>query len=94
MPASTRSSRPSARIDMLVSAMPASRSSAPIEEFAFAKWKKLLAIHLDGAFLTTRAALRTCTSRARAAASSTWARCIRKEASPLKAPYVTAKHGA
>jgi 3-hydroxybutyrate dehydrogenase len=25
----------------------------PIEEFPFADWKKLLAIHLDGAFLTT-----------------------------------------
>src|SRR5437016_2521562 len=27
----------------------------PIEEFPFADWKKMLAIHLDGAFLTTRA---------------------------------------
>jgi 3-hydroxybutyrate dehydrogenase len=27
----------------------------PIEEFPFADWKKLLAIHLDGAFLTTKA---------------------------------------
>ena len=27
----------------------------PIEEFTFAEWKKMLAIHLDGAFLTTRA---------------------------------------
>src|SRR5215813_13358653 len=31
---------------------------APLVEFEFAKWKKLLAIHLDGAFLTTRATLR------------------------------------
>jgi 3-hydroxybutyrate dehydrogenase len=31
---------------------------APLDEFPFAKWKQLLAIHLDGAFLTTRAALR------------------------------------
>ena len=29
----------------------------PIENFAFADWKKLLAIHLDGAFLTTKAVL-------------------------------------
>ena len=29
----------------------------PLEEFAFAEWKKMLAIHLDGAFLTTRACL-------------------------------------
>ena len=27
----------------------------PLEEFTFAEWKKVLAIHLDGAFLTTRA---------------------------------------
>src|SRR5262245_50656260 len=27
----------------------------PVEEFPFAEWKKMLAIHLDGAFLTTRA---------------------------------------
>ena len=31
---------------------------APLDQFEFAKWKQLLAIHLDGAFLTTRAALR------------------------------------
>ena len=31
---------------------------APLVDFDFAEWKKLLAIHLDGAFLTTRAALR------------------------------------
>ena len=29
----------------------------PIEDFPFADWKKLLAIHLDGAFLTTKACL-------------------------------------
>ena len=30
----------------------------PLVDFEFSKWKKLLSIHLDGAFLTTRAALR------------------------------------
>src|SRR5882672_4601349 len=30
----------------------------PIEEFSFADWKKMLAIHLDGAFLTTRACVK------------------------------------
>ena len=47
----------------------------PLEEFPYAEWKKMLAIHLDGAFLTTAPACSTCTSRAAAAASSTWARC-------------------
>src|SRR5690242_12266195 len=28
----------------------------PIEQFSFADWRKVIAIHLDGAFLTTRAA--------------------------------------
>ena len=31
---------------------------SPIDELPFAEWKKLLAIHLDGAFLTTRACLK------------------------------------
>jgi 3-hydroxybutyrate dehydrogenase len=30
----------------------------PLDQFEFANWRRLLAIHLDGAFLTTRAALR------------------------------------
>src|SRR5207342_1552214 len=30
----------------------------PVEEFTFADWKKMLAIHLDGAFLTTKACLK------------------------------------
>ena len=29
-----------------------------IEDYSFSDWKKMLAIHLDGAFLTTKAALR------------------------------------
>src|SRR5580698_5918282 len=30
----------------------------PIDSYRFSDWKKMLAVHLDGAFLTTRAALR------------------------------------
>ena len=29
----------------------------PVEDFPYAEWKKMLAIHLDGAFLTTKACL-------------------------------------
>ena len=29
----------------------------PLEEFSFEEWKKLTSIHLDGAFLTTKACL-------------------------------------
>ena len=45
------------RIDVLVSNA-GIQIVAPIEQFAFADWQRLLAIHLDGAFLTTRAVLR------------------------------------
>jgi 3-hydroxybutyrate dehydrogenase len=31
---------------------------SPVDQFEFGDWKTMLAIHLDGAFLTTRAALR------------------------------------
>jgi 3-hydroxybutyrate dehydrogenase len=65
---------------------------APIVEFDFAKWKKMLAIHLDGAFLTTRAALRQMYKQN--GGSIIYMGSVHsKEASVLKAPYVTAKHG-
>ena len=64
----------------------------PLVDFEFAKWKKLLAIHLDGAFLTTRAALRQMYKQN--SGSIIYMGSIHsKEASVLKAPYVTAKHG-
>src|SRR6478609_12029265 len=65
---------------------------APIVDFEFAKWKKLLAIHLDGAFLTTRAALRQMYKQ-RSGTVIYMGSVHSKEASKLKAPYVTAKHG-
>src|SRR5688500_2429629 len=64
----------------------------PIVDFPFADWKKLLAIHLDGAFLTTKACLNDMHA-------AQYGRVVymgavhSKEASKLKAPYVTAKHG-
>src|SRR6185312_4495360 len=45
------------RLDILVSNA-GIQTVAPLDQFEFSKWKQLLAIHLDGAFLTTRAALR------------------------------------
>ena len=64
----------------------------PIDEFPFAEWKKMLAIHLDGAFLTTKACLRHM-YRAKSGAIIYIGSVHSKEASLLKAPYVTAKHG-
>jgi 3-hydroxybutyrate dehydrogenase len=65
---------------------------APLLEFDFAKWKRMLAIHLDGAFLTTRAALRQMYRQS--GGSIIYMGSVHsKEASLVKAPYVTAKHG-
>ena len=66
---------------------------APIEDFDFGQWKKMLAIHLDGAFLTTRAALRNMYKHGRGGSIIYMGSVHSKEASVLKAPYVTAKHG-
>ena len=65
---------------------------APLDELAFEDWKRLLAIHLDGAFLTTRAALRQMYRQG--SGSIIYMGSVHsKEASLLKSPYVTAKHG-
>jgi 3-hydroxybutyrate dehydrogenase len=66
---------------------------APMEDFKFADWKKLLAIHLDGAFLTTRAVLRHMYKQGTGGSIIYMGSVHSKEASVLKAPYVTAKHG-
>ncbi|MDF1485978.1 3-hydroxybutyrate dehydrogenase [Ramlibacter sp. H39-3-26] len=65
----------------------------PVEEFSFAEWKKMLAIHLDGAFLTTKACLKHMYAQGRGGSVIYMGSVHSKEASLLKAPYVTAKHG-
>lgn len=65
----------------------------PVEEFSLAEWKKMLAIHLDGAFLTTRACLKDMYRRGKGGAILYMGSVHSHEASKLKAPYVTAKHG-
>jgi 3-hydroxybutyrate dehydrogenase len=79
-------------IDILVSNA-GIQTVAPIEQFEFAKWKQMLAIHLDGAFLTTRAALRQMYKQPSGGSIILMGSVHSKEASMLKAPYVTAKHG-
>ena len=66
---------------------------APVDQFLFSDWKKMLAIHLDGAFLTTRACLRHMYSQGRGGSILYIGSVHSKEASKLKAPYVAAKHG-
>jgi 3-hydroxybutyrate dehydrogenase len=65
----------------------------PIGEFSFSDWKKMLAIHLDGAFLTTRACMRQMIASNKGGCIIYMGSVHSKEASMLKAPYVTAKHG-
>lgn len=66
---------------------------SPVDQLEFREWKKMLAIQLDGAFLTTRACLRSM-YRAKHGGSIIYMGSVHsKEASKLKAPYVTAKHG-
>jgi len=65
----------------------------PIEEFPFAEWKKMLAIHLDGAFLTTKACLPHMYKSKRGGSIIYVGSVHSKEASLLKSAYVTAKHG-
>ena len=65
----------------------------PLEDFSYADWKRMLAIHLDGAFLTTRACIRHMYGSGRGGSLIYMGSVHSKEASLLKAPYTTAKHG-
>ena len=66
---------------------------APVVDYSFADWKKMLAIHLDGAFLTTRACLRQMYASGRGGSVIYMGSVHSKEASKLKSAYVAAKHG-
>jgi 3-hydroxybutyrate dehydrogenase len=88
----TRAAEKFGGIDILVSNA-GIQSVSPMEDFDFGAWKKLLAVHLDGAFLTSRAALRHMYKQGRGGSIILMGSVHSKEASVLKAPYVTAKHG-
>jgi len=79
-------------VDILVSDA-GTQFISPIEDLPFKEWKKLLSIHLDGAFLTTRACLKNMYKRGKGGSIIYMGSVHSKEASALKAPYVTAKHG-
>ncbi|MET0255853.1 MAG: 3-hydroxybutyrate dehydrogenase [Luteibacter sp.] len=66
---------------------------SPIVDFAFADWKRMLAIHMDGAFLTTRAAMRQMIGAGRGGSILLMGSAHSHVASKFKAPYVAAKHG-
>jgi 3-hydroxybutyrate dehydrogenase len=64
-----------------------------IVDFGFADWKRMLATHLDGAFLMTRACLKLMYASGKGGAIVYLGSVHSKEASPTKGPYVVAKHG-
>ncbi len=65
----------------------------PLVDFPFEDWKKLMAIHADGAFLTARACMRAMIKQGKGGTILFMGSVHSYEASPLKAAYVTAKHG-
>lgn len=79
------------RVDVLVSNA-GIQIVNPLQDFAFTDWKKMLAIHLDGAFLTSKACLPHMYNQG-GGAIIFMGSVHSKEASPLKSAYVTAKHG-
>lgn len=66
---------------------------AEISEVTFADWKRVLAVHLDGGFLTTRACLKRMYAQKRGGSIILMGSVHSKEASAMKGPYVVAKHG-
>lgn len=64
-----------------------------LADVSFADWKRILAVHLDGGFLTTRACLRHMRAQRRGGTILLMGSVHSKEASAQKGPYVTAKHG-
>ena len=81
-----------AGVDILVSNAGVQHIAALVD-LGFSDWRRMMAIHLDGAFLTTRACLRRMRDQGRGGSIIYMGSVHSKEASPLKAPYVTAKHG-
>ena len=79
-------------VDILVSNAGVQYISA-LDQLPFADWKRVIAVHLDGAFLTTRACLRHMYASGRGGSIIYMGSVHSKIASVLKAPYVTAKHG-
>ena len=65
----------------------------PIDKMSFSDWKKMLNIHLDGAFLTTKAAIKHMYKDNKGGTVIYMGSVHSHEASLYKAPYVTAKHG-
>lgn len=64
-----------------------------VAELSFVDWKRVLAVHLDGGFLTSRAAVRHMTVHGRGGSIVLMGSVHSYTASEQKGPYVVAKHG-
>ena len=64
----------------------------PVDKLSFDNWRKIISVHLDAAFLCTREALKQMYEQK--SGKIVYIGSVHsKLASPLKAPYVSAKHG-
>lgn len=79
-------------VDILVSNAGVQHIAA-VHELEPEAWRQMLSVHLDGAFLTTRACLQRMYAAGRGGSIIYMGSVHSKDASVLKAPYVTAKHG-
>jgi len=64
----------------------------PVDQLALKDWRMMLSVHLDGAFLTTKAALKIMYKKNQGSIIYMGS-AHSKLPSKLKAPYVTCKHG-
>ncbi|MDO4248687.1 MAG: 3-hydroxybutyrate dehydrogenase [Neisseria sp.] len=79
------------RLDILISNA-GIQIIAPIDQLSFSDWQRMLDIHLNGAFLTTRSALKYMYPQG--SGTVIYMGSVHShEASLYKAPYITAKHG-
>ncbi|WP_339803991.1 3-hydroxybutyrate dehydrogenase [uncultured Marinobacter sp.] len=65
----------------------------PVHKLAYSDWRKVVDVHLNGAFLVTRAALNQMYDGGKGGTMLYMGSVHSVEASPLKSPYVAAKHG-
>jgi 3-hydroxybutyrate dehydrogenase len=79
-------------IDILVSNAGGQHIEA-VDKLDFGIWRRMLAVHLDGAFLTSKACLKSMYKSGKGGSIIFMGSVHSKWASKLKAPYVTAKHG-
>ena len=79
-------------VDILVSNAGIQRLDE-IVDVSLAHWRQMLAVHLDGAFLTARACLQHMYARKRGGTILLTGSVHSKEASVKKGPYAVAKHG-